>query len=226
MDEAKAIALHETLAKLKRSAGLGVASHYNFGNVKTKQVDGQTVREDGLPNNPLYHPFVREGTYDPKTAAARQYGDGRVIKRNFDDDGDGSGGEGDGGKPKQQRKREAKEKRKAEKKAAKVAAKRQAKLEEKRRAKLEEKRTAKRAARTRAKKEEGDDASDGAEAALDAEDVGERATAKKEKKSKDKKKRKRERAGEQSTPDPGGDSSPSPKKKKSKKKSKKTNPKQ
>ena len=85
MEEQKVQALHDTLAKLKKSAGLGVASHYNFGKIKTKEVNGQTVREDGLPNNPLYFPFVKEGTYDPNTSDAAKYGDGRAIKRNFDD---------------------------------------------------------------------------------------------------------------------------------------------
>ena len=84
MEEQKVQALHDTLAKLKRSAGLGTASHYNFGTkIKTKQINGQTVREDGLPNNPLYFPFLKEGTYDPKNNVAAKYGDGRVIKRNF-----------------------------------------------------------------------------------------------------------------------------------------------
>jgi hypothetical protein len=118
MEEAKVQALHDTLSKLKRSAGLGVSSHYNFGKIKTTQVNGETVRADGLPNNPLYFPFVREGTYDrsDKGDAAR-YGDG------IDSD---SGSD---------RKKKLKEKKKAEKKAAKLEAKRQAKLEEKRRAK-------------------------------------------------------------------------------------------
>lgn len=127
MEEAKVQALHDTLSKLKRSAGLGVSSHYNFGKIKTTQVNGETVRADGLPNNPLYFPFVREGTYDrsDKGDAAR-YGDGRVIKRNFDGIDSDSGSD---------RKKKLKEKKKAEKKAAKLEAKRQAKLEEKRRAK-------------------------------------------------------------------------------------------
>jgi len=151
MDEEKVQALHDTLARLKKSAGLGAASHYNFGKVKTKQIDGKTVREDGLPSNPLYFPFVREGTYDPSTANARKYGDGRAIKRNFydcnpsasvnDESGDSEGSENL--RCKKKRKREAKENRKAEKKAAKLEAKRQAKLEEKRRAKIEAKKNAK-----------------------------------------------------------------------------------
>jgi hypothetical protein len=136
MEESKVQALHDTLSKLKKSAGLGVSSHYNFGKVQTKQVDGKTVRADGLPNNPLYFPFVREGTYDKNKADAARYGDGRVIKRNFDDihsdNSDDSNNE----------RKKSKEERKAEKKAAKLEAKRQAKLEEKRRMKKEEKRLA------------------------------------------------------------------------------------
>lgn len=133
MEESKVQALHDTLSKLKKSQGLGVSSHYNFGKVKTTEVDGKIVREDGLPNNPLYFPFVREGTYDRNKSDAAKYGDGRVIKRNFDDcNSDSESG-----------KKKSKEERKAEKKAAKLEAKRQAKLEEKRRAKREEKRLAK-----------------------------------------------------------------------------------
>merc|ERR1719416_191856 len=101
MEEQKIQALHDTLKKLKKSAGLGVASHYNFGKIKTKEVNGKTIREDGLPNNPLYTPFLKEGTYDPSTADATKYGDGRAIKRNFEDsepgalvDDDGSSSRG------------------------------------------------------------------------------------------------------------------------------------
>jgi hypothetical protein len=147
MEEQKIQALHDTLAKLKKTAGLGVASHYNFGKIKTKQVNGETVREDGLPNNPLYFPFVKEGTFDPSTADASKFGDGRAIKRNFDDcneddDSESSNSSSDK-KSKKRRKKEAKEKKKAEKKVLKLEAKRQAKLEAKRQAKLEEKRRGK-----------------------------------------------------------------------------------
>ena len=138
MEESKVQALHDTLSKLKKSAGLGVSSHYNFGKVQTKEVDGKLVRADGLPNNPLYFPFVREGTYDKNKSDAARYGDGRAIKRNFDDisdDGSDNNGNNDN-------KKKSKEERKAEKKAAKLEAKRQAKLEEKRRIKKEEKRLA------------------------------------------------------------------------------------
>ncbi len=155
MEESKVQALHDTLSKLKKTAGLGVSSHYNFGGkIKTTTVNGKTVRDDGLPNNPLYFPFVREGTYDPSKSNAEKYGDGRVIKRNFDDCkpvtptsegsslGDSSDSEDEEAKKK--RKLEKKERKKAEKKAAKLEAKRQAKIEEKKRAKLEAKKLAKR----------------------------------------------------------------------------------
>ena len=135
MEEQKVQALHDTLSKLKRSAGLGVASHYNFGGVKTKQdANGQTVREDGLPNNPLYFPFVKAGTYDPSKGDASKYGDGRVIKRNFDDSKPGSltdecdVANGDGSKSKTKKKLSKAEKKEA-KRQAKIEAKRQAKLE-------------------------------------------------------------------------------------------------
>ncbi|KAL3772205.1 hypothetical protein ACHAW5_009352 [Stephanodiscus triporus] len=152
MEEQKIQALHDTLAKLKKTAGLGVASHYNFGKIKTKQVNGQTVREDGLPNNPLYFPFVKEGTFDPSTADVSKFGDGRAIKRNFDDCqtsanvDDGSERSLDKKSSKKERKKLAKEKKKADKKALKLEAKRQAKLEEKRREKLEAKKLAKKTA--------------------------------------------------------------------------------
>lgn len=149
MEEHKVQALHDTLAKLKKSAGLGVASQYSFGNIKTKQVDGQTVREDGLPSNPLYFPFVKEGLYDPTATGAGKFGNGKVIKRNFDDCKSGSDDEKDNmtasKKSKKKRKSEdGKEKKKAEKRLLKIEAKRQAKLEAKRQQKLEAKRQAKR----------------------------------------------------------------------------------
>ena len=159
MEEQKIQSLHDTLAKLKKTAGLGIASHYNFGKVKTKQVNGQTVREDGLPNNPLYFPFVKEGTFDPKNAESK-FGDGRTIKRNFDDcdekvddsvrSSDSSSGRNRSNNKldkksnkKKRMKEEAKGVKKAKKKAMKLEAKRQAKLEAKRQAKLEEKRAQK-----------------------------------------------------------------------------------
>lgn len=147
MEEQKIQSLHDTLAKLKKTAGLGIASHYNFGKVKTKQVNGQTVREDGLPNNPLYFPFVKEGTFDPKNAESSKFGDGRTIKRNFDDCDakvdDSVRSRDKKSYKKKLMKEEDKEVKKAKKKAMKLEAKRQAKLEAKRQAKLEEKRAQK-----------------------------------------------------------------------------------
>jgi len=80
--------------------------------VKTTEVDGKIVRGDGLPNNPLYFGFVREGTYDKNKSSAAKYGDGRVIKRTFDDCKESSGDDSS-----------SDEKKKAKKKVAKKAAK-------------------------------------------------------------------------------------------------------
>lgn len=93
MEEEKAQRLHDTLAKLRKGNGLGTSSHFNFGGpsadgpiVTKKDANGNLVREDGLPMNGLYSNFVREGAaYDPKKSAQLKYGDGRAIKRNFDD---------------------------------------------------------------------------------------------------------------------------------------------
>lgn len=199
MEEQKIQALHDTLAKLKKTAGLGTASHYNFGKIKTKEVNGQTVREDGLPSNPLYFHFVKEGTYDPSTADAKKYGDGRAIKRNFEDSKgleDGCGISGEDKKSKKKRKQDAKEKKKAEKKAAKLEAKKQAKLEEKRRAKLE----AKKLDNTK------------------NEDAEEKDEQKSKKKSKDEKKRKCEKESKEEDGDSSSSTASSevPAKKKSK----------
>lgn len=136
MEEEKAQRLHDTLSKLRKSAGLGVSSHYSWSAPTCTSADGTVVRTDGLPNNVLYSNFVKEGTYDA-TSANKQHndGDGRVIKRNFDDiesNSDDSDSH-----------REKKRRRKQEKKAALKAAK----LEEKRQAKIQEKKLAKKAAK-------------------------------------------------------------------------------
>jgi len=129
MNEAQAQAFHDTLSKLrsKGRGGLGM-NELNFGN-NSADVDY------GLPKNALYANFVPEmgDKFD-----YNEYGDGRIIKRNFDDCNDSSLEE-ESNEKKRKRKRLSKEERKAEKKAAKLEAKRQAKLEEK----LEEKRRAK-----------------------------------------------------------------------------------
>ena len=102
MEEEKIQRLHDTLSKLRRGHGLGTSSHFNFGGgadgiATKKDADGNVIRKDGLPMNGLYSNFIREGTgYDPKKAVERKYGDGRVIKRNFDDcKGDDSSSDSD-----------------------------------------------------------------------------------------------------------------------------------
>ena len=96
MEEEKIQQLHDTLSKLRKGKGLGTSSHYNFGNhhhhhlnnpnsVPIKEgKDGKLHRDDGLPINALYSNFVKQGSWTKKDSALK-YGDGRVIKRNFDD---------------------------------------------------------------------------------------------------------------------------------------------
>uniref|UniRef100_A0A7S2KF97 Uncharacterized protein n=1 Tax=Leptocylindrus danicus TaxID=163516 RepID=A0A7S2KF97_9STRA len=130
MNEAQAQAFHDTISKLKPKGRKGLGSHAaNFSN-NTDAID------NGLPKNGLYANFVREMGDDFEY---NEYGDGRTIKRNFDDCGDNLlvGDEIYGGKKKE--KKLSKEERKAAKKAAKMEAKRQIKLEEKRRLKREAK---------------------------------------------------------------------------------------
>ena len=153
MEEEKIQRLHDTLSKLRRGHGLGTSSHFNFGGpdgpiATKKDADGNVIRTDGLPINGLYSNFLREGAgYDPKKAVERKYGDGRVIKRNFDDckdddsdsasdsDSDSSSNNSSGAKKKKSKnkmdKKAIKAVKKAEKKAAKMEAKRQAKIAKK-----------------------------------------------------------------------------------------------
>lgn len=155
MEEDKIQRLHDSLSKLRKSAGLGTDSQFNFGGVVAndaisiiKDKDGKSVREDGLPINALYSNFLKQGNYDPNSKnSASKYGDGRFIKRNFDDCvGEGETPVHDVSKKKKKdssgkkKKAEAKARKKAEKKAIKLAAKKQEKLEAKRRARKEEKR--------------------------------------------------------------------------------------
>ena len=92
MEEHKLIALHESLAKLRKSAGLGVSSQYSWqkkgdrslNSLIVTQENGEKVRSDGLPINMLYNNFVKEGFYDPNDTSA-SHGDGRAIKRDFSD---------------------------------------------------------------------------------------------------------------------------------------------
>jgi len=142
MEETKVQQLCDTLGKLKKSAGLGISSSYNFGNRNNNDAIASSstkVRSDGLPNNALYANFVREGTYDPNDPdRANPYGDGRVIKRNFDDcvsvsdDNSSDNDERSRKHKKKQKKAEKKAKKKEEKrikKQLKKDAKRKAKAE-------------------------------------------------------------------------------------------------
>mmetsp|Transcript_64 Transcript_64/g.89 ORF Transcript_64/g.89 Transcript_64/m.89 type:complete len:240 (+) Transcript_64:111-830(+) len=139
MEEEKAQELHDSLSTLKRSAGLGTSSHFNFGGqlsaTKNIRKDGKLIRNDGLPTNALYSNFVKEGSWSKNNHSdASRYGDGRQIKRNFDDcvmeeQRKDSSNKSD----KEEMKRKLKEKKKAEK----LAAKKREKLEEKRRLKRE-----------------------------------------------------------------------------------------
>lgn len=137
MDEEKLQRLHDTLTKLGGGRkGLGTSSHYNFGGggndngVPIKEgKDGQIFREDGLPVNALYANFVKQGSYK-KQESKLKYGDGRAIKRNFDDctpdlterekEGDDSDSSDRSTKSSKRRK---KEKKRALKKAEKLEAK-------------------------------------------------------------------------------------------------------
>ena len=123
MNVAQAQKFHDTIAKLKPKARGGLGSHA-FHNAQ--EID------NGLPKNGLYCNFVRELG---DKLEYNEYGDGRVIKRNFDDCTpdliDAS--------PQKKDKKLSREERKAVKKAAKLEAKRQAKLQEKRKLKAEAK---------------------------------------------------------------------------------------
>jgi len=171
MEEDKIQRLHDSLSKLRKHAVLGVSSHFNFGGgsgtgscestKRGESKNGELIRDDGLPVNALYSNFVKEGLYDPTKRNqndAAKYGDGRFIKRNFDDSisakeeksddfvSSSSSGDRQQRKRKQDKKRmkeKEKKKKKEEKKAAKLIRKKELKLEEKRRAKKEAKRLAK-----------------------------------------------------------------------------------
>ena len=132
MEEEKLIAFHDTLAKLQKRQGLGVSSQYSWAHA----VDEGGQRKDGLPANALYANFLKEGSYDP--SAKNLHGDGRKIKRNFDDIPQiTSDDEDDSPTAHERRKEERKAQKKAQKKEEKLAAKKAAKLEEKKRAKKE-----------------------------------------------------------------------------------------
>jgi len=172
MEEEKIQRLHDSLSKLRKGKGLGTDSHFSWNANDAipmkKDEEGKLYREDGLPVNGLYSNFVKQGSYDPtKQTSALKYGDGRAIKRNFDDIKPIT--ESEDSAPKEKK---SKEERKEEKKAAKLEAKKQAKLEEKRRLKVEAK---------LAKK--------GAKKSDEEEDTKEIATPAKEDKDKSKKKK-------------------------------------
>jgi len=148
MEESKIVELHTNLLKLKKSAGLGASSRFNFGNSSTNtstvtDKSGKVARADGLPNNGLYANFRREGSWK-KGSAASKYGDGRAIKRNFDDCKAGDQSDNSSTKlgrdKKRKKKAEQKAERKAERKAEKFNAKKQARLLEKIKKKREAKR--------------------------------------------------------------------------------------
>ncbi len=136
MDEEKIQRLHDTLSKLGKGKGLGTSSHYNFGgssNVNNavpikEDKSGRLYREDGLPVNALYSNFVKQGSYK-KQDSALKYGDGRAIKRNFDDctpdliKGEKRDDDSDGDGSTKSAKRRRKQKKKALKKAEKLEAK-------------------------------------------------------------------------------------------------------
>jgi len=149
MEEEKIQRLHDTLSKLRKGKGLGTDSHYSWNAHESismkKDKDGNLFREDGLPVNGLYSNFVKQGTFDPEKAkdnSALKYGDGRKIRRNFDDI-KSVGEEESSDQSSKKSSKKSKEEKKAEKKAAKLEAKKQAKLEEKKRQKVEAKKAAK-----------------------------------------------------------------------------------
>lgn len=146
MEEKKAQAFHDELSllvsKRGKSGGLGLGGgrySWSVNNVTTSLVG---ERSDGLPNNPLYVHFVREGSFD---AAKSNHGDGRTIKRNFDDcninaeqNTTVSSSSNNSVVSKDIPKKE--KLTKEQKRAAKLEAKKQAKIAEKKAAKLLEKR--------------------------------------------------------------------------------------
>jgi len=125
--------LHDSLAKLKTSGrkGLGISSGVRY--IKGESINEKGGRTDGLPNNPLYANFVKEGTEILTEAKAMFDGDGRKKKTNFDDCVDvhtEESGDGDNDK----------KSRRSRKKEAKLAAKKARRMEEKRARRREEKR--------------------------------------------------------------------------------------
>lgn len=120
MEETKIQALHDSLSKLRRAEGLGRSSQYSWSAAPTKtDENGNAVREDGLPTNALYANFLPEGSYDRNSNATKKHGDGRAIKRNFDD----CGSSDEDSEARRRRKAEKKERKKAEKKSSEAGSK-------------------------------------------------------------------------------------------------------
>lgn len=149
MEDAKLQVLHDTLSQIRGKNGLGTNTQFSWqrGTGATQTATRHPLALH-LPDNALYAHFLPEGVYDPASNNI-DYGDGRIIKRDFSDaiiDGDVANKS-----KKRKRKVDSEEKatgrrkeiRKAEKKAAKkvekLKAKREAKLEEKKRQKKLEK---------------------------------------------------------------------------------------
>jgi hypothetical protein len=140
MEDHKLQALHDTLSKLQGRKGLGTSRQYSWQKESSKATSELQPPSNGNPLHSYFHP---EGEHPNWHFLQHGDGDGRVIKRKFDDIDDGDSF----------KQREKKERKKAEKKAARKAAK----LEAKRLAKLEEKRQAKRAAKANKESETGSD---------------------------------------------------------------------
>jgi hypothetical protein len=149
MEEEKLLALHASLSSLRRSAGVGVSSQYSWQKNADSSSSASGVRTDGLPVNPLYNNFVKEGTYTPN---AKSHGDGRAIKRDFSDCAHVSDAEQDSSDEDRKKKAQRKAEKKAAKKAAKLEAKKQAKREEKKKLRAEERKLAE---ATEAKQDDG-----------------------------------------------------------------------
>jgi colicin import membrane protein len=92
MEDAKLIALHETLSKLTGHKGLGSNGLYSWQKNKnhdeSKNPKLEQVRSN-LPQNQLYAHFLPAGTYDPNDESKqnhnKNFGDGRYVKRDFSD---------------------------------------------------------------------------------------------------------------------------------------------
>jgi hypothetical protein len=146
MEDHKLQALHDTLSKLQGRKGLGTSRQYSWQKKNNSSKASSSGSQPTSNGNPLYSYFHPEGEYPESDLP--QHGDGRVIKRNFDDVGSSSSSSSedkDNTTYRKQKREKKKQRKKERKKAEKKAARKAAKLEAKRLAKLEEKRQAKRA---------------------------------------------------------------------------------